>query len=172
MLDERGSIPMVAPVDVGVAVADLLTRPRPATSLHFVEGHRPLHAGRRRAGVRGGPRSPVDVTVTPREGWVPAFREMGFSAEAAESYAGMVALATSNEIELPESPTRGRTTLQDYVETLVRTHWPATEHCDPTQMFSGPSRYGRPDRADIGARSVATASVTATRPPRDHATRP
>jgi uncharacterized protein YbjT (DUF2867 family) len=122
MLDERGSIPMVAPVDVGVAVADLLTRPRPATSLHFVEGpdrYTPVDVAQAFAAALG---HPVDVTVTPREGWVPAFREMGFSAEAAESYAGMVALATSNEIELPESPTRGRTTLQDYVETLVRTH--------------------------------------------------
>jgi hypothetical protein len=122
MLDERGSIPMVAPVDVGVRGG----RPADPTATGdqppLRRRARPLHAGRRRAGVRGGPRSPVDVTVTPREGWVPAFREMGFSAEAAESYAGMVALATSNEIELPESPTRGRTTLQDYVETLVRTH--------------------------------------------------
>ena len=51
---------------------------------------------------------------------MPAFREMGLSPEAAESYAGMTALTTSDGIELPESPTRGSTTLQDYVEALVR----------------------------------------------------
>ena len=33
--------------------------------------------------------------------------------------AGMTALASSDQIELPESPTRGSTTLQDYVEALV-----------------------------------------------------
>jgi hypothetical protein len=54
-----------------------------------------------------------DVTVG-------AAREMGFSPEAAESYAGMTALATSDGFELPESPTRGSTMLQDYVEALVR----------------------------------------------------
>ena len=51
---------------------------------------------------------------------MPAFREMGFSPEAAESYAGMTALTTSDRIELPESPTRGSTTLQDYIEALLR----------------------------------------------------
>ena len=120
MLDERSPIPMVAPADVGVAVADLLTRPEPATGLHFVEGperYSPADVARAFAAALG---RPVDVTVTPREGWVPAFREMGFSPEAAESYAGMTALATSGEIELPAAPTRGSTTLQDYVEALVR----------------------------------------------------
>jgi len=58
MLDERRPIPMVAPVDVGVVVADLLTRPEPATGLHFVEGPEPLLTGRCRPGVRGRPRSP------------------------------------------------------------------------------------------------------------------
>ena len=120
MLDERGPIPMVAPADVGVAVADLLTRPEPATGLHFVEGpgrYSPADVARAFAAALG---RPVDVTVTPREGWVAAFREMGFSPEAAESYAGMTALATNGEIELPDAPTRGSTTLQDYVEALVR----------------------------------------------------
>jgi hypothetical protein len=45
---------------------------------------------------------------------------MGLSPEAAESYAGMTALASSDQIELPESPTRGSTTLQDYIEALLR----------------------------------------------------
>jgi uncharacterized protein YbjT (DUF2867 family) len=122
MLDEDRPIPMVAPTDVGVAVADLLTRSRPATGLHLLEGPRrrtPVDVARAFAAALG---HPVDVTVRPREGWVSAFRELGFSAEAAESYAGMTALASSDEIELPESPTRGSTTLQDYVGALVRTH--------------------------------------------------
>ena len=120
MLDERGSIPMVAPADVGVAVADLLTRPEPATGLHFVEGperYSPADVAQAFGAALG---RQVEVTRAPRDSWVPAFREMGFSAEAAESYAGMTALATSDEIELPESPTRGSTTLQDYIAALVR----------------------------------------------------
>ncbi len=120
MPDERGSIPMVAPVDVGVAVADLLTRPEPATGLHFVEGperYSPTDVARAFGAALG---RHVEVTVMPREGWLPAFREMGFFAEAAESYAGMTALVTGDEIELPQSPTRGSTTLQAYIAALVR----------------------------------------------------
>jgi len=52
---------------------------------------------------------------------VPAIREMGFSPEAAESYPGMTALAISDAVELPESPTRGSTTVEDDVAALVRT---------------------------------------------------
>jgi uncharacterized protein YbjT (DUF2867 family) len=120
MLDERGSIPMVAPVDVGVAVADLLTRPEPATGLHFVEGperYSPIDVAQAFGAALG---RHVEVTITPRDRWVATFREMGFSAEAAESYAGMTALATGDTIALPASPTRGFTSLQDYVEALVR----------------------------------------------------
>ena len=110
---------MVATADVGLTVADLLTRPEPADGLHVVEGperYSPTDVAHAFGAALG--RS-VRVSVTPREGWLAAFREMGFSPEAAESYAGMTALATSGEIELPDAPTRGSTTLQDYVEALV-----------------------------------------------------
>jgi uncharacterized protein YbjT (DUF2867 family) len=38
MLDPDLRLPMVDPADLGVAAADLLTRPAPATGTHFVEG--------------------------------------------------------------------------------------------------------------------------------------
>ena len=67
MLDERRPIPMVAPVDVGVAVADLLTRPEPATGLHFVEGPEPLLTGRCRR-RRSRPPSVAPSTSPSRRG--------------------------------------------------------------------------------------------------------
>ena len=110
---------MIAPHDVGVAAADLLTRPAPETGVHFVEGterHTPADVALAFGSALG--RS-VEVTVTPREGWVLAFRAMGFTAETAASYAGMTALTVDGDLELPESPTRGATTLA-YIDALVR----------------------------------------------------
>jgi hypothetical protein len=45
---------------------------------------------------------------------------MGFTAETAESYAGMTALTVDGDLELPESPKRAATTLQAHIGALVR----------------------------------------------------
>ena len=106
--------------DVGVAVADLLTRSEPATRLHHVEGperYTPTDVAAAFGAALG---RPVTVAVTPRQGWATTFRELGFSAEAAESYAAMTTLTVDGGTDLPDSPTRGATTLEDYVEALVR----------------------------------------------------
>ena len=126
MLDERRPIPMVAPADVGVAVADLLTRPEPATGLHFVEGPGAVLAGRRRAGVRGRPSvAPSTVTVTPREGWVSAFREMGFSRRGGgvvrrDDGARHAATRSSCPSRRPAAPRRSRTTSRRWCGTPER----------------------------------------------------
>ena len=111
---------MVDPADVGAAAADLLTRPAPATGVYFVEGPERYTPADVAAAFGSALGRPVEVTVTPRDGWVPAFREMGFSAEAAASYAGMTAVTVDGDLELPESPTRGATTLTAYIDALVK----------------------------------------------------
>ncbi len=120
MLDADLRVPMVDPADVGAAAADLLTRPAPATGVHFVEGPERYTPADVAAAFGSALGRPVEVTVTPRDGWVPAFREMGFSAEAAASYAGMTAVTVEGDLELPESPTRGATTLTAYIDALVK----------------------------------------------------
>lgn len=119
MLDPDLPIPMVAPADLGVTVADLLTRSVPATGIHFVEDS---SAARRPMSRRtSGPRSAAASTSrSPREraGCLPSAR-WGSPPEAAESYAGLTAVVVDGDIERPEWPTRGTTTLQEYVEALV-----------------------------------------------------
>jgi hypothetical protein len=63
----------------------------------------------------------VEVEVIAREGWEAAFRSLGFSEEAARSYARMTAV-TIDELELPASPIRGHIRLADYVFQAARGH--------------------------------------------------
>ena len=77
MLDPDLRLPMVAPHDVGVAAADLLTRPAPETGVHFVEGterHTPADVASAFGSALG--RS-VEVTVTPGEGGSPPSARWG-----------------------------------------------------------------------------------------------
>jgi hypothetical protein len=61
---------------------------------------------------------PVEVKVTPPEGYVAAFKAQGFSDAAARSYARMTR-ATLENLATPEDPERGETTLEAYVQGLV-----------------------------------------------------
>jgi uncharacterized protein YbjT (DUF2867 family) len=120
MLDADLRLPMVDSADVGAAATELLTRDAPATGISFVEGPARYTPADVAAAFGSALGRPVEVTVTPRDGWVPAFREMGVSAEAAESYAGMTAVTVDGDLALPESPTRGATTLPAYIDALVK----------------------------------------------------
>jgi hypothetical protein len=62
------------------------------------------------------------LAVTPRDAWEAKFRELGFSAPAARSYAAMTAASVDEDYALPERPERGPTTLHAYVAALARLH--------------------------------------------------
>jgi hypothetical protein len=60
----------------------------------------------------------VRVETIPRDQWTPAFKAIGFSSPAAESYARMTA-ATVDGPAFPDDPVRGAVRLEDYIATLV-----------------------------------------------------
>lgn len=112
-------LPMVAPIDLGRAAARRLLEPARSEYLHYVEGpsrYSPRDVAGAFAKALG---TPVKVLVTPREQWVEAFRKLGFSQAAAESYAKMTAVSVDGGFPMPETYERGETTLQAYIDQLV-----------------------------------------------------
>lgn len=123
MFDADFELPMVAPEDLGRHAAALMTAER--TGIFFVEG--PLRyvlqdvADTFAAALD----REVRVETTPRDQWVPAFKAIGFSDEAAESYARMTAATVDGSAEMPDAPVRGTVRLEDYVGALTREAEPA-----------------------------------------------
>lgn len=111
-------LPMVAPRDLGLAAAELMTAPADERRLRYVEGPRrytPADVAVCFASALG---REVRVEEVPRDRWVEGFRELGFSQPAAESYAAMTA-ATVDGLELADDPLRGSTTLREYIDALA-----------------------------------------------------
>ncbi|AQR75144.1 NmrA family NAD(P)-binding protein [Sphingomonas sp. LM7] len=116
MFDADFALPMVAPEDLGAHAAALMTDDR--TGIFFVEGPRhytPQDVANAFAAALG---RTVRVETTPRDQWTPAFKAIGFSSPAAESYARMTA-ATVDDLATPDAPVRGRVRLEDYIAGLV-----------------------------------------------------
>lgn len=119
MFPEDLRLPMVAPQDVGKVMADLATADGIDPGPHFAEGparYTPRDAADCFARALG---KPVDVRVTPRNEIEQTYRSLGFSEESAASFTGMTKL-TLDELELPENPIRGVTSLDDYIAELVK----------------------------------------------------
>ena len=118
------ALPMVAPRDLGRAAARLLTAPSVRPGVHHVEGperYTPVDVAAAFAQALG---RPVEVAVTPREAWAPTFEALGFSPEAAASYAAMTAVTL--EGAFPSDIERGSTSLTSYVAGLVAESQAAT----------------------------------------------
>jgi len=112
---------MVAPRDLGATAARLLTGPIPASmAVYEVEG-RAAHTPRDVAGAFAQALGrPVEVAVTPRERWIDTYRAIGFSAAAADAYARMTARTIDGDYTPIGTPVHGPTTLQAYIDALVR----------------------------------------------------
>lgn len=111
-------LPMVAPRDIGLLAARLLTEPKEHSGLYCVEGperYSPADVAAAFATALG---KPVNAVETPRGQWRDALRSMGFSEPAAESFANMTA-ATLETPSLPDAPVRGATTITEYVRELT-----------------------------------------------------
>ncbi|WP_054313223.1 NmrA family NAD(P)-binding protein [Mesorhizobium sp. 1M-11] len=113
------SIPMVAPQDLGEAAAERLLEPVDETDLRYVEG--PEHYTPRNVASAFSEAldKTIDVEVIPRERWVETFEQFGFSKPAAQSYARMTGTVVDETTKL-DNVKRGRTTLQNYVDDLVK----------------------------------------------------
>jgi len=120
MLPADLAIPMVAPQDLGEAAARLLTAPRGEHGVHYVEGPQRYSANDVAEAFARALNRTVEVVVTPRDQWIAAYRKIGFSEAAAESYARMTAVSVDSGFETTAATERGNTTLGAYVEALVR----------------------------------------------------
>lgn len=113
-------MPVVAPEDLGHAAARLLMAPPPSeTALHSVEGPRRYSPNDVAAAFASALGRAVEVRVTPRSGWVAAYRQLGFSEAAAASFARMTAVSVDGGFPAPASTERGAVTLQAYVNSLL-----------------------------------------------------
>lgn len=114
------SLPMVAPHDLGLAAARLLTADEVTPGPHAVEGPRAYSPQDVADGFAAALHRPVRVESIPRAEWQEMFRALGFSDPAARSFAGMMALTVDGGVERPDAPERGPTGLADYIADLVR----------------------------------------------------
>ena len=123
MFDADFALPMVAPEDLGRHAATLMTDARTGTYLSRGRG-----ATRRRTSPTPSPPRWIARCGSkrrPRDQWVPAFKAIGFSDEAAESYARMTAATVDSGAEMPDAPVRGTVRLEDYIAALTRETEPA-----------------------------------------------
>ena len=117
-------IPMVAPEDLGKAAAERLVCALDDVGVRSIEGPARL-TSRQVADVfaRVLDRE-VTLVVTPREKWEATFRSLGFSAEAATSYARMTGACVDQGFDAPDEAWRWPTTfeayLRDKIERLAR----------------------------------------------------
>lgn len=119
MLPAEMKMPMVAPVDLGRAAARLLMETGAAMDAHDVEGPEHYSPADVAASFAMALERSVDVEVIPQEQWDAAFKSLGFSDQAAKSYARMTKI-TIEETYLPSSPVRGSVSLGAYINALVR----------------------------------------------------
>jgi uncharacterized protein YbjT (DUF2867 family) len=112
-------LPMVAPDDLGRFGAHLLASPIGRIGTHHVEGPERYSSNDVAAAFSAALGKPVRVATAPRERWLQAYREMGFSEAAADSYARMTAATLDNPF-MAEEPVRGFISLPEYIENLVR----------------------------------------------------
>lgn len=114
------AIPMVAPADLGAAAARFLREAPDRTGLRHVEGPEHYSSGDVAAAFAQALGRDVRLEVTPRDQWEAAYRQLGFSQPAAESYARMTAISVDGGFETPAEPERGTITLTRYIADLVR----------------------------------------------------
>ena len=112
-------LPMVAPKDIGEIAAKLLSEPIDESGLHYVEGPEMYSSADVADAFAGALGKPVKAVETPKDKWLPALQQVGFSEKAAKSMAAMTKVTLEEKYEKTQSPMRGETTLSQYIENLV-----------------------------------------------------
>lgn len=111
-------LPMVAPADLGVAAADRLMSGVDDVGVVHVEGPDRYTPADVAAEFSAALSRPVAVDVTPLDRLEGMFAGMGFSGEAAASYAAMTRL-TVDGLQNPGNPLRGAATLRSHITALT-----------------------------------------------------
>lgn len=114
------AIPMVAPDDLGEAAARRLVEPDGEAGIRYIEGPQRYTPRDVAAAFAHALERPVEVEVIPRAEWEQAYRRLGFSPEAARSYACMTGTVLDEQDRWPDTPERGSTTLADFIRGVVR----------------------------------------------------
>lgn len=112
-------IPMVAPQDLGRFAADRLLSGTDDVGVRYMEGpkrYSPADVARAFSEALG---RQIDVEVKPRAGWYDGFLQLGFSEAAALSYTRMTELCVDYGFDMPANASRGATTLELYIDSLV-----------------------------------------------------
>lgn len=112
-------IPMAAPSDLGEIAAQRLVSSLDDAGIRYVEGPARYSSADVAKAFSEALGRPVEAVVTPRDKWKDAFRDLGFSEAAAESYARMTAASIDDGFDMPGDALRGKTTLEAYIRDLV-----------------------------------------------------
>lgn len=113
-------LPMVAPSDIGEVAARLMTEPIEQTGLHYVEGPDRYSSQDVAAAFATALGRPVAAESIPRNQWLAMFKSIGFSNEAAESFANMTATTLDETFPDVDSVERGVTSLHNYLLQVVQ----------------------------------------------------
>ena len=112
-------LPMVAPQDIGEIAAKLLSEPLEKTGLHYVEGPETYSSNDVAEAFGKALDKTVKAVETPKDNRLDALKQIGFSEKAAKSMSAMTEVTLEQKYEQPQSPMRGATTINQYVENLV-----------------------------------------------------
>ncbi|WP_447577634.1 NmrA family NAD(P)-binding protein [Achromobacter kerstersii] len=112
-------IPMVAPHDLGEAAANRLMSSLDDVGVKYVEGPKRYSSNDVANAFAAALGRPVELAVTPRGQWKEAFRKLGFSEAAADSYARMTAVSVDGGFDMPDDALRGAITLDAYIRDLL-----------------------------------------------------
>jgi len=111
-------MPMVAPADLGRVGAERLMSGLDDVGIADVEGPKRYTFEDVAAAFAEKFGRPVSVQTMPRDQWEESFRSVGFSAEAAASYASMTEATISGAGNFPSAPRRGTVTLEEFIAAL------------------------------------------------------
>jgi uncharacterized protein YbjT (DUF2867 family) len=109
---------MVAPKDIGIIAAGFLTNDTRDFRIHYVEGPEMYSSADVAKAFSKALNKLVEPMQIPEEKWLPALKQFGFSDQAARSTAAMTKITLNNLVKA-ESPIRGDTILDEYIENLV-----------------------------------------------------
>lgn len=112
-------IPMVAPQDLGQVAANRLMSSLDDVGVKYVEGPKRYSSNDVASAFAAALGRPVELAVTPRDDWKAAFRKLGFSEAAADSYARMTAVSVDGGFDMPDDALRGAITLDAYIRDLL-----------------------------------------------------
>ncbi|MFF7400002.1 NmrA family NAD(P)-binding protein [Achromobacter sp. NPDC008082] len=112
-------IPMVAPQDLGQVAANRLMSSLDDVGVKYVEGPKRYSSDDVASAFAAALGRPVELAVTPRDDWKAAFRKLGFSEAAADSYARMTAVSVDGGFDMPDDALRGAITLDAYIRDLL-----------------------------------------------------